>query len=167
MANSLVTQGNPTIFKSIEWWAMRDSNSRHPRCKRGALPTELIAPSRCEAMSAASVGVIYAQPAKTARAFARFFPIFLWRVAGGRSRRRHLWTNQSVRGGQVSGAICRCIVCCSVRGARAARAIGVAAIRGAGRACCGHGRFSPCGSKIAPSWICLQTRLTPKCEPLS
>nr|CAI0337142.1 hypothetical protein SHINE37_40996 [Rhizobiaceae bacterium] len=26
-----------------KWWAMRDSNSRHPRCKRGALPTELIA----------------------------------------------------------------------------------------------------------------------------
>ncbi len=30
-----------------KWWAMRDSNSRHPRCKRGALPTELIALSRC------------------------------------------------------------------------------------------------------------------------
>ena len=26
-----------------EWWAMTDSNCRHPRCKRGALPTELIA----------------------------------------------------------------------------------------------------------------------------
>ena len=26
-----------------KWWAMRDSNSRHPRCKRGALPAELIA----------------------------------------------------------------------------------------------------------------------------
>jgi hypothetical protein len=26
-----------------EWWAMTDSNRRHPRCKRGALPTELIA----------------------------------------------------------------------------------------------------------------------------
>ena len=25
------------------WWAMRDSNPRHPRCKRGALPAELIA----------------------------------------------------------------------------------------------------------------------------
>ncbi len=25
------------------WWAVRDSNSRHPRCKRGALPTELTA----------------------------------------------------------------------------------------------------------------------------
>ena len=25
------------------WWAMTDSNRRHPRCKRGALPTELIA----------------------------------------------------------------------------------------------------------------------------
>src|SRR6185312_7494416 len=28
------------------WWAMTDSNRRHPRCKRGALPTELIAPRR-------------------------------------------------------------------------------------------------------------------------
>jgi hypothetical protein len=26
------------------WWAMTGSNCRHPRCKRGALPTELIAP---------------------------------------------------------------------------------------------------------------------------
>src|SRR5690606_16563342 len=26
-----------------KWWAMTDSNRRHPRCKRGALPTELIA----------------------------------------------------------------------------------------------------------------------------
>lgn len=26
-----------------KWWAMRDSNSRHLRCKRSALPTELIA----------------------------------------------------------------------------------------------------------------------------
>ena len=26
-----------------KWWAVRDSNPRHPRCKRGALPTELIA----------------------------------------------------------------------------------------------------------------------------
>ena len=30
-------------FFRNEWWAMRDSNSRHPRCKRDALPTELIA----------------------------------------------------------------------------------------------------------------------------
>ena len=29
------------------WWAMTGSNRRHPRCKRGALPTELIAPSIC------------------------------------------------------------------------------------------------------------------------
>ena len=28
---------------SGKWWAMRDSNSRHLRCKRSALPTELIA----------------------------------------------------------------------------------------------------------------------------
>lgn len=26
-----------------KWWALRDSNPRHPRCKRGALPTELSA----------------------------------------------------------------------------------------------------------------------------
>src|SRR4051812_24435974 len=26
-----------------KWWAMTGSNRRHPRCKRGALPTELIA----------------------------------------------------------------------------------------------------------------------------
>src|SRR3546814_9789245 len=26
-----------------KWWAMTGSNCRHPRCKRGALPTELIA----------------------------------------------------------------------------------------------------------------------------
>jgi hypothetical protein len=28
-----------------EWWAMTDSNRRHLRCKRSALPTELIAHS--------------------------------------------------------------------------------------------------------------------------
>ena len=28
------------------WWVMRDSNSRHLRCKRSALPTELITPDR-------------------------------------------------------------------------------------------------------------------------
>src|SRR3546814_6368050 len=27
----------------LKWWAMTGSNCRHPRCKRGALPTELIA----------------------------------------------------------------------------------------------------------------------------
>src|SRR5690606_31589233 len=32
--------------QGLEWWAMRDSNSRHLRCKRSALPTELIARSR-------------------------------------------------------------------------------------------------------------------------
>ncbi len=26
----------------VMWWVMRDSNSRHLRCKRSALPTELI-----------------------------------------------------------------------------------------------------------------------------
>ena len=30
-------------FYCIIWWAMRDSNSRPPRCKRDALPAELIA----------------------------------------------------------------------------------------------------------------------------
>ena len=33
----------PSTFTKGEWWAMTDSNRRHPRCKRGALPTELIA----------------------------------------------------------------------------------------------------------------------------
>jgi hypothetical protein len=36
----------PGVLESREWWAMRDSNSRHLRCKRSALPTELIAPSQ-------------------------------------------------------------------------------------------------------------------------
>ena len=27
----------------LPWWAMTDSNRRQPRCKRGALPAELIA----------------------------------------------------------------------------------------------------------------------------
>ena len=27
----------------VQWWAMTDSNRRHPPCKGGALPTELIA----------------------------------------------------------------------------------------------------------------------------
>ena len=27
----------------VEWWAVTGSNCRHPRCKRGALPTELTA----------------------------------------------------------------------------------------------------------------------------
>ena len=30
-------------LKNKQWWAMRDSNSRPSRCKRDALPTELIA----------------------------------------------------------------------------------------------------------------------------
>ena len=33
-----------TFFKNLEWWAMTGSNRRPPRCKRGALPAELIAP---------------------------------------------------------------------------------------------------------------------------
>ena len=34
---------NPPLERVSSIWAMRDSNPRHPRCKRGALPTELIA----------------------------------------------------------------------------------------------------------------------------
>lgn len=34
--------GIPKI-KVDEWWAVTGSNCRHPRCKRGALPTELTA----------------------------------------------------------------------------------------------------------------------------
>ena len=45
------------IRLSWKWWAMTDSNRRHLRCKRSALPTELIAlPAR-----------IYALPAGRAR----------------------------------------------------------------------------------------------------
>lgn len=56
---------------------MRDSNSRHPRCKRGALPTELIALRVLRIVSAASVAVIYSDRAETARAFVKFFCFFL------------------------------------------------------------------------------------------
>ena len=59
-----------------KWWAMRDSNSRHPRCKRGALPTELIALRVLRIMSAASVAVMYSDRKKTARAFMKFFCFF-------------------------------------------------------------------------------------------
>ena len=34
---------DPVLTSAQEWCAVRDSNSRHPRCKRGALPTELTA----------------------------------------------------------------------------------------------------------------------------
>jgi hypothetical protein len=37
---------NPLLEQVSNIWAMRDSNPRHPRCKRGALPTELIAHNR-------------------------------------------------------------------------------------------------------------------------
>jgi hypothetical protein len=30
-------------FYSLKWWAMTGSNCRHPACKAGALPAELIA----------------------------------------------------------------------------------------------------------------------------
>ena len=33
------------ILQGVGWWAMTDSNRRHLRCKRSALPTELIARS--------------------------------------------------------------------------------------------------------------------------
>ena len=36
-------QQTATCLFAKRWWAMRDSNSRHLRCKRSALPTELIA----------------------------------------------------------------------------------------------------------------------------
>lgn len=55
---------------------MRDSNSRHPRCKRGALPTELIALRVLRIVSAASVAVMYWYRKKTARAFVKFFCFF-------------------------------------------------------------------------------------------
>ena len=32
-----------------DWWAMTGSNRRHSRCKRDALPTELIAPDTADA----------------------------------------------------------------------------------------------------------------------
>ena len=34
------------LCSGLQWWAMRDSNPRPPRCKRGALPAELIALDR-------------------------------------------------------------------------------------------------------------------------
>lgn len=34
----------PAVRRPRHWWAVTDSNRRHPRCKRGALPTELTAP---------------------------------------------------------------------------------------------------------------------------
>lgn len=91
-------------FKQIKWWAMRDSNSRHPRCKRGALPTELIALSRVEPLSAASVGVIYALPAKTARGFARFFLIFL-RAARQAPGTAHRWRCGQICEGEGAPAV--------------------------------------------------------------
>jgi hypothetical protein len=30
------------LSSKLRWWVMTDSNRRHPRCKRGALPAELI-----------------------------------------------------------------------------------------------------------------------------
>ena len=101
---------------------MRDSNSRHPRCKRGALPTELIALRVLRIMSAASVAVMYSDRKKTARAFVKFFCFFsgqlcplaevigkkpgtagfsikttpgryLWRYAGIALRTPRLWTS--------------------------------------------------------------------------
>jgi|GEM_PF-1109434 hypothetical protein len=35
----------PATSRTGDWWAVRGSNPRPPRCKRGALPTELTA--RC------------------------------------------------------------------------------------------------------------------------
>src|SRR3954470_2465975 len=44
---ALTTQSNRMMRLTVNvWWARPDSNRRHPRCKRGALPTELQAPAR-------------------------------------------------------------------------------------------------------------------------
>ena len=45
LATSSVTgqRSNQLSYTPECWWAMRDSNSRPSRCKRDALPTELIA----------------------------------------------------------------------------------------------------------------------------
>ena len=37
------TAGSLALLRSEGWWAMTGSNRRHPACKAGALPTELIA----------------------------------------------------------------------------------------------------------------------------
>lgn len=155
-AASVVKRGR---ISEKKWWAMRDSNSRHPRCKRGALPTELIALSRCEAMSAASVGVIYAQPGKTARGFQRICRFFCERRGRPWISMRKPVDRPARCGGSSPSAIWRCPTRNEAAGG------------GRGRSDAPHARFSPprcpCGSKLGPSRICLQTRLTPKCEPLS
>ena len=79
--NAACETAKQSMFKSSssrgrKWWAMRDSNSRHPRCKRGALPTELIALRVLQIVSAASVAVIYSERVETARAFVKFFCFF-------------------------------------------------------------------------------------------
>ena len=78
---------------------MRDSNSRHPRCKRGALPTELIALRVLQIVSAASVAVMYWYRKKTARAFVKFFCFFLFlsQLVAGRGVRRGGETRVRVR----------------------------------------------------------------------
>lgn len=77
------------VYREVlrKWWAMRDSNSRHPRCKRGALPTELIALRVLRIMSAASVAVMYSDRKKTARAFMKFFCFFSGQLFRARKAR--------------------------------------------------------------------------------
>src|SRR5262245_44762239 len=51
VAGSAARQAGPTKFRCPDsdheggetWWAVTDSNRRHPACKAGALPTELTA----------------------------------------------------------------------------------------------------------------------------
>ena len=138
-----------------KWWAMRDSNSRHPRCKRGALPTELIALREAEALSAASVAVIYAYRQKTARAEWKIFSIFFpnsrhRRMPPGKSDVENLW----VRGGRQR------------RGRMGQNMVEAEALpRHAGIF---QGRFfQPVETIRWLSRICLQTCLTPKDEPRS
>jgi hypothetical protein len=84
---------------------MTDSNRRHPRCKRGALPTELIALREAEAVSAASVAVIYAYRQKTARAEWKIFLIFLQSpmIAGHRPINRMWKTGRAMMDGKGEG----------------------------------------------------------------
>ena len=91
--------------KERKWWAMTDSNRRHPRCKRGALPTELIARREAEAVSAASVAVIYAYQQKTARAERKIFLIFFQTpmIAGRRLINRMWKTRRGMMVGKGEG----------------------------------------------------------------
>lgn len=150
------------------WWAMRDSNSRHPRCKRGALPTELIALSRCRT-SVRRVGgrdlCVTGENRKSVRAI---FSNFLSRAGapvmkpvdklGGDERQlsRHAAHCRSLRWARIY------IKEGEPRGGERVLTFGA----------CFHRRPNPsektcCGPKNVPSRICFQSRLTPQSEPLS